>query len=105
MTLPLPEVLTAVVLMALVIFATRALPFLLFSRRDPPRALRFVEKYIPPMVMAILVVYCLKSVSFAAPPYGFAELAALSFVVAVHLWKNNPMISIFGGTIIYMFLK
>jgi Predicted branched-chain amino acid permeases (azaleucine resistance) len=98
-------VLAATFVSALVIAATRAFPFVLFSRRDPPRIIIFIEKYIPPMVMAILVVYCLKDVKFTSQPWGVPSLAALALTVILHLWKRNPMISIFGGTILYMILS
>jgi branched-subunit amino acid transport protein AzlD len=98
------EALVAVVLFALIILATRAFPFVLFSRREPPRAIRFVEKYIPPMVMAILVVYCLKDIRWESWPSGIRELAALGLVTALHIWKKNAMLSIFGGTAFYMIL-
>jgi branched-subunit amino acid transport protein AzlD len=89
---------------AAVIFATRAFPFALFSRREPPVILRFIEKNIPPLVMAILLVYCLKSVRFTQSPFGVPELAALAVTAAAHLWKGNPMLSIFGGTAVFMLL-
>ncbi len=104
MMVPLDMAVIAVVLMALIIFAARAFPFVLFSRRKPPGILLFIEKYIPPMIMAVLVIYCLKTVSFTDPPWGVPELAALLFVTAVHLWRKNAMLSIFGGTILYMVL-
>ena len=43
---PLAEALVITVLFALVILATRAFPFVLFSRKDPPRAIRFVERFM-----------------------------------------------------------
>ena len=100
----LTDALIAVFLMALIILATRAFPFLLFSRRDPPAMLRFVEKYIPPMVMAVLVVYCLKDIRWTSWPSGIREIASLALVVGLHLWKKNAMLSIFGGTALYMVL-
>lgn len=101
----LPEAILAVALMSLVILGTRAFPFLLFSRRKPPRALRFVERYIPPMVMAILVVYCLKDVRWGDGLAGAAELAALALAIGLHIWKKNAMLSIFGSTAFYMALQ
>jgi branched-subunit amino acid transport protein AzlD len=94
----------ATALMGLVTLATRAFPFVLFSRRDPPRALRFVERFIPPMVMAVLVVYCLKSIAWTVWPSGIRELAALALVAVLHIFKKNAMLSIFGGTAFYMIL-
>jgi branched-subunit amino acid transport protein AzlD len=35
-------------------------------------------------------------------PYGFPEGIAIVFVVLLHLWRNNTLISIAGGTIVYM---
>jgi len=102
---PLNEVILAVVLMALTILATRAFPFILFSRRDPPAAIRFVEKYIPPMVMAVLVVYCLKDIRWSVWPSGIRELVSLALVVVLHVWKKNAMLSIFGGTALFMLLR
>jgi branched-subunit amino acid transport protein AzlD len=100
----LHDALIAVFFMGLVILATRAFPFLLFSRRDVPSVIRFIEKYIPPMVMAVLVVYCLKDIRWTAWPSGIREIAALALVVTVHIWKKNAMLSIFGGTALYMAL-
>ncbi len=100
----LAQALVAVPLMGLVILATRAFPFLLFARRDPPRVIRFIERFIPPMVLGVLIVYCLKDIRWAQWPSGIREIAALAAVTALHLWKKNAMLSIFGGTAFYMAL-
>lgn len=104
MALTLNQILIATLISAAVIFATRAFPFVLFSKKDPPAIIRFIEKYIPPMVMAVLLVYCFKDVNFASNPFGLNEIIALYITVMLHLWKSNSMISIFGGTIVYMIL-
>jgi len=54
--LTLKAALVATFISALVVFLTRAFPFIVFSYRDPPRIISFIEKYIPPMIMAVLVV-------------------------------------------------
>ena len=105
MSLSLNAALLATLVSALVIFITRLFPFALFSKREPPPLLRFIEKYIPPMIMAILLVYCLKDVDFAHRPFGLPQLVALAVTVISHLWKGNAMVSIFGGTIIFMVLR
>jgi branched-subunit amino acid transport protein AzlD len=102
--LPLKTAVIAVFASALVVLLTRALPFLLFAKRKPPAILRFIEKYIPPMVMAILLVYCFKSVDFTGFPFGIPSLAALALTVVLHVWKGNAMISILSGTVLYMVL-
>lgn len=105
MALPLNNALIATLIAALVIFATRLFPFALFSKREPPSILRFIEKYIPPMIMAILLIYCLKDVDFATRPFGLPQLIALCITMASYLWKGNSMVSIFGGTIVFMLLQ
>ena len=105
MQMTLSAAILATVISAIVIFLTRLFPFALFSNKEPPALLRFIEKYIPPMIMAILLVYCFNGVSFSTRPYGIPHLIALAVTVITYLWKNNSMVSIFGGTIIFMLLK
>lgn len=105
MALPLNNALIATLIAALVIFTTRLFPFALFSKGEPPSILRFIEKYIPPMIMAILLIYCLKDVDFATRPFGLPQLIALLVTVVSYLWKGNSMVSIFGGTIVFMLLQ
>lgn len=105
MNLSLHAALLATLVSALVIFATRLFPFALFSKGEPPRILRFIEKYIPPMIMAILLVYCFKDVNFTSHPFGLPQVIALAVTVVSYLWKSNSMISIFGGTIVFMILR
>ena len=73
---------------------TRWLPFWLFpENRQPPAAM-----------MGLLVVYCLKGVSWLSAPHGAPELMAIAAVVALHTWKRNVLLSIAGGTALYMLL-
>ena len=74
----------------------RALPFLIFSGRAVPE--------LPMAIMATLVIYCLKGISFSSAA-GFAPLLIASAVTAIlHLWKRSTLISIFCGTVCYMVL-
>ena len=50
----------------------------------------------------MLIVYCLKGVSFASPAGWVPALLSCGAVVLLHLWKGNDLLSIFGGTILYM---
>ena len=94
-----------VFIMALITFVTRALPFVLFDRGDhPPKAVLYLGRVLPPAVMAMLIIYCLKDVSFLSPGGWVPALLSCVVVILLHLWKNNDLISIFGGTILYMIL-
>lgn len=66
--------------------------------------IRFIERFIPPMVMAVLVIYCLKDIRWAQWPSGIREILSLVAVAVLHIRKGNAMLSIFGGTALYMLL-
>ena len=85
----------ATICSALIIFSERAFPFVLFSKKEPPAFIKFIEKYIPPMVMAALLVYCLKDISLCKEQIMPVEFIALTITVLLHLWKHNSLVSIF----------
>ena len=59
---------------------------------------------VPYAVIGMLVVYCLKNVTLLSWPHGLPELLACAATAVLHLWKHNNLISIGGGTVIYMIL-
>lgn len=102
--MPLSQLLLSTLVMGLAILLTRAFPFVLFSKREPPQILQFAADYLPPLVMIVLVIYCLKDVQFTVAPYAIPQFLAIGFCILTYLWKHNAMVSIFGGLIIFMFL-
>lgn len=90
---------------AIVTALIRFLPFLIFSgKRETPKFILYLGKVLPYAIMAMLVVYCLKGISFLSAPFGLPELIASASVIVIHLIKKNTLISISLGTIIYMVL-
>lgn len=90
---------------AAVTIALRFLPFVIFSgKRETPEVITYLGKYLPYAIMAMLVVYCLKSVNLLAAPFGLPELIGVVAVVLLHLWRRNTLISIAGGTALYMLM-
>ena len=84
---------------------TRWLPFCLFpENRQPPAVVLYLGRVLPPAMMGLLVVYCLKDVAWTAAPHGLPELLAIAAVALVHVWKGNVLLSIAGGTVLYMVL-
>lgn len=84
---------------------TRFTPFILFPEsKEIPPYIRYLGKVLPPAMMGLLVVYCFKGVSFVKPSFGIPELLAGAVIVALHRIKNNVLISIAGGTAVYMVL-
>ena len=94
-----------ILVVAVCTFATRVLPFLFFGgNRGVPRAVNYLGKILPPAIMATLVIYCLKGISLLRAPHGAPELLATAVVAALHGWKRNVLLSIAGGTAVYMLL-
>lgn len=94
-----------IAVMAGVTFLTRALPFLIFDRgKEPPQVILYLGRLLPPAVMAMLVVYCLRGMEFSAAPGWIPQVIGVGAVVLLHKWKHNTLLSIFGGTILYMVL-
>ena len=95
----------AIAVMAAVTFLTRFLPFLLFDRGEaPPKIVLYLGRVLPPAIIAMLVVYCLRGVDLAGPAHGLPELLAAAAVVGLHLWRKNTLLSIAAGTALYMVL-
>lgn len=107
----LNEALLIVFAMGAVILFCRVFPFLFFSgnagspnpRRDA--FLKFVEKTVPPAAMTVLTFNILGSSFRDNPGDGLLALAASAVTALLHLWKRNALISIIGGTALYMILS
>lgn len=97
--------LSLILVMALVTAGLRFLPFIIFSKgRKVPEVVAYLGRVLPYAVMAMLVVYCLKGISFVKMPFGLPELISVMLVVVLHVWKRNTLLSIVGGTVCYMVL-
>lgn len=97
--------LAAIGVMCVITMIIKFLPFVIFSGgKETPAVISYLGKVLPPAMIAMLVVYCLKGVSITEAPHGLPELISLTAVVLLHLWKRNTLISIIGGTACYMLL-
>ena len=95
--------LAVILIMAALTAALRFLPFVMFSK-GTPKTIVYLGNLLPNAIMAMLVVYCLKNVSFTAGSHGIPEALAVFLVVVLHKWKHNMLLSILGGTATYMVL-
>ena len=95
----------AVLVAALVTAAIRFLPFWVFRGGRPvPPMVEKLGRVLPAAIMGMLVVYCLKDVSFSALDGWVPALGACVVTVALHVWKRNTLLSIIAGTVCYMIL-
>ena len=90
---------------ALITFATRVIPFLIFPEgKKIPKAVEYLGKVLAPAIIGVLVVYCLKDTPILTVPHGIPEGIAVAVTVLLHVWKRNNLLSIGAGTILYMVL-
>ena len=83
----------------------RFLPFLIFGgKRETPPYIVYLGKVLPYAIMGMLVIYCLRGISFTAAANILPELIACAVVVLAHVWKRNTLLSIISGTVCYMLL-
>ncbi len=90
---------------ALVTALLRFLPFWVFGEhRETPPLIAHLGRVLPYAIMGMLVVYCLKDITFTASPFGIPELLGCAVVAALHAWKRSTLLSIGIGTVCYMLL-
>ena len=70
----------------------------------PVNASANLGKVLTPAVIGMLVVYCLKNMSFVKHPFGIPEVVSVLVVALLHIWKRNNLLSIGVGTVLYMVL-
>ena len=95
--------LALVAVIALVTAGLRFLPFAVF-RKHMPATVAYLGRVLPCAVMGMLVVYCLKDATPFSGSRGIPEALAVLAVAALHKWKHNTLLSILGGTLLYMLL-
>ena len=92
-----------IAVMSVVTILLRALPFLIF-RKETPAYITYLGRVLPPAIIGMLVIYCLKDVTPPVWPHGLPEGIAAVSVIGLQAWKRNSLLSILGGTVIYMLL-
>ncbi len=101
----LTEQIVTIAMCVLATLITRFLPFIVFRPNRPtPKYIQYLGKVLPGAIFAMLIVYCLKSVSFLEGSHGLPELIAIALTAGLHLWKRQMILSIAAGTICYMLL-
>ena len=96
--------LIVIAICAAVTFLERALPFLVFGKREVPGVVRYLGRVLPMAIMATLVLYCIKDISFTAFAGWLPYCIGIAVTALLHLWKNDSLLSIAGGTAVYMVL-
>lgn len=88
----------------MVTIALRFFPFFIFGRkRKIPEVILYLGKVLPYAIMGMLVIYCLRGITSNGVLTCVGQIMACAAVALLHLWKRNTLVSIIGGTLIYMF--
>lgn len=97
------QIIIMTIALAAGVVVTRFAPFVLFPENKPvPKTVEYLGSVLPPAVIALLVVYCLRNVDFLHAAFGLPEILAIICICMLHTWKRNSLLSIAGGTLIYM---
>ncbi|MBR2732463.1 MAG: AzlD domain-containing protein [Clostridia bacterium] len=94
-----------IVVMVIGTAGMRFLPFLLFKdEASTPRWIRRLSEALPQAIIGMLVIYCLRTLKLTAAPFGAPALIACAATAALQFWRDNSILSIVGGTALYMIL-
>jgi branched-subunit amino acid transport protein AzlD len=98
-------IVASIIVIALVTYLIRLLPFLIFGgNKRTPEWINYLGRYLPPAVMGMLIVYSIKDTSLLQLSASIPVAVAISATILIHVWKRNNLLSILGGTGLYMFL-
>ena len=94
-----------VLVMAAVSFLLRAFPFMVFSgKKETPQFVTYLGKVLPFAIIGMLVIYCVKDISFTAVANFLPYILSGAIVILLHVWRRNTLLSIIAGTLSYMAL-
>jgi len=99
------NILPLILIIAGITVFLRAIPFIFLRATSLPPAVLYLGEFLPRAVIALLIIYCFRNISFAQSPHGAPELIAAGGTALLHIWKRSTLISIAGGTAIYMLLS
>jgi len=105
MTLTPFQTIVIIIMATLGTMITRFLPFILFKDiKSGNSYISYLGEVLPYSAIGLLVVYCLKGVAFSSAASWVPEVIAIICIVVLHIWKENTLLSIGAGTVVYMLL-
>ncbi len=98
-------IIMVIAVMAIVTILLRFLPFIIFDHGEQlPGGITYLGKVLPPAIMSMLLVYCLRNINLVEGNHGFPELVCIGVTMLMHNWKRNTLLSIGAGTVLYMII-
>lgn len=110
--IPTSKLIIIILVASLSTFATRIIPFAIFTNREVPKIVKYLGDILPPAIIGILIIYCIKSAYLGGSGAAFSidinslipQIIGIAITSAIHLWKKNTLLSISIGTVSYMLL-
>ena len=97
MTMTTTQAIITIAAVVLGTMATRFIPFIIFPEgKNPPEFVKYLGTVLPYAAIGLLVIYCLKDVP-ASSTHGLPEAIAILFIVWIHKWKKNTLLSRWGN--------
>ena len=94
-----------IAVMAIVTIELRFLPFIVFDHGEQlPEWITYLGKVLPPAIMSMLLVYCLRNINLVEGNHGFPEVICVGIAMLIHNWKRNTLLSIGVSTLLYMII-
>lgn len=99
------DALAALAAMAAVTFGLRALPFLAAKFLQKHPLVQRLGRFLPLAIMTLLLLHTLVGSARDNPQGPWAELAAVTCVLALQWWRKHALLSILAGTVLYVLLR
>jgi branched-subunit amino acid transport protein AzlD len=97
-------ILAAILISTAITWALRAVPFAFVAPMRRSAVLPYLNEYMPPGIMVILVFYTVRNTLVSMTPLSIAVAAGLITTAGLHLWRSNATLSILGGTAAHVIL-
>ena len=100
----MPYILAAILISTAITWALRAAPFAFVAPMRRSAVLPYLNEYMPPGIMVILVFYTVRNTPVSITPLTVAVAAGLITTAGLHIWRSNATFSILGGTAAHVIL-
>ena len=98
-------IIMVIAVMSIVTILLRFFPFMIFDHGEQlPKWISYLGKVLPPAIMSMLLVYCLRNVDIVQGNHGLPELMCVGVAMLLHNWKRNTLLSIAASTLLYMIM-
>ena len=98
------QIAVAVVVVTVITFVCRIVPFALLRGRQDSALLAFLSRAMPLGVMIVLVAYTLDGVSLS-PSTWLPAAGGIGTTAGLPLWRRSIGLSLIGGTGVYVALS